>query len=370
MRTTLATFFTLISVWCFASADRSYAGVTDRPRFDPSFPCPSPRDPLAQLICSSPELSEADLLYMQAYYALRGQTAPAGLNDLRDEAIAFTKSVRAECGVPEVGSGRMPGPAAILCVERRYDEQRRHLMAQLTDVAAQEAVRPLKDHLGLQADLRTLGFLPPDAAIDGVYGTGTRAAIQTWQRVHGRPVTGFLSNADAQAIAAQVRTATAPQAAQSRPPMSAATSQPSRVEPWEADKPLEQWIDNCVDDELTARSGPRYSPVPTRVTAMLGCTLRSLKTPYWAYGPDERNLLYTRDHALLCHSRNDLDVVERDIFGNRISDVEHSDGCMVTKAGLSVTKVAAEGFHWHIAVVFKPGQAPSVWWTNVAFLRN
>ncbi len=370
MRTTFAAFFILISVLCCASAARAHAGVRDQPRFDPSFPCPSPRDPLAQLICSSPELSEADLRYIQAYYALRGQTGPGSHNALRDEAIAFTRSVRAECGVPEVGSSRMPGADAILCVERRYDEQRRDLISRLTGAAAQEAARPLRDHLGLQADLQTLGFLPPDAAIDGVYGTGTRAAIQTWQRVHGRPVTGLLSDADAKALAAQVRAPASRQPAPSGQPAQTAAPQPSRVEPWEADKPLEQWIHNCIEDGLTLRSGPHYSPAPTRVTATIGCTLRSSATPYWAYGPDETKPLYTRDYALLCSSRNDLDITERDIAAHRISDVEPSEGCMTATAGLSVTKVVADGLRWRVAVTFKPGQAHSVWWTNVAFLRN
>src|SRR5215472_9946332 len=37
----------------------------------PSFPCPKPDNPLAQLICSSPDLSQIDLWYVQAYLALR-----------------------------------------------------------------------------------------------------------------------------------------------------------------------------------------------------------------------------------------------------------------------------------------------------------
>jgi hypothetical protein len=71
----------------------------------PSFPCPSPHDPLGQLICSHPDLSQADLWYVQAYQALRAQLDPGGQSKLRQEADKFTQTVRSECGIGAPNSG-------------------------------------------------------------------------------------------------------------------------------------------------------------------------------------------------------------------------------------------------------------------------
>jgi hypothetical protein len=51
--------------------------------------------------------------------------------------------------------------------------------------------------VALQRDLQALGFLPPTATIDGVYGAATRTAISAWQRANNQPDTGFISNTDA-----------------------------------------------------------------------------------------------------------------------------------------------------------------------------
>jgi peptidoglycan hydrolase-like protein with peptidoglycan-binding domain len=44
-------------------------------------------------------------------------------------------------------------------------------------VAVAEVSRPIQQHVALQRDLAELGFAPPGAAIDGVYGPVTRSAI-------------------------------------------------------------------------------------------------------------------------------------------------------------------------------------------------
>lgn len=164
--------------------------------FGPSFPCPSPRDPLAQLVCSSPELSDADLRYVQAYQALRAQLGPSGQKTLRQDADAFVRTVRAQCGIGAPDTGMIASPAAVPCVLQHYLSQRNLLASRLTGPAAEEAARPLPTHVALQANLMALGFLKPDAVIDGVYGPATRTAILEWQQSRGRPLTGFLSNSD------------------------------------------------------------------------------------------------------------------------------------------------------------------------------
>lgn len=179
-------------------------GSSGQPRLGPSFPCPSPRDPLAMLICSSPELSQADLRMAQAYYALRAQLDPNGQNALRQEAAAFNRTVRSQCGIGTPDSGKVASPAAIPCVLQRYLTQRNLMASRLVGSASEEAERPLMTHLALQADLKALGFLPPDAEIDGVYGPATRTAILQWQQSRGRPPTPHLGNLDAAALDEQV----------------------------------------------------------------------------------------------------------------------------------------------------------------------
>ena len=63
-----------------------------------------------------------------------------------------------------------------------------------------EASRSPEEHVTLQAHLRDLGQLPQDAKIDGVYGPDTRTAIAAWQQSVSRPVTGYLSVADARSL--------------------------------------------------------------------------------------------------------------------------------------------------------------------------
>jgi len=162
----------------------------------PSFTCPSPRDPLAQLICSHPDLAQADLWYVQAYQALRAQLDPGGQSKLRQEAVAFNQTVRSQCNIGAPDSGKTASSTAIPCVQRHYMAQRDLLAGRLTGAAAEEASRPLQAHVALQGDLKSLGFLPPDADVDGVFGPVTRTAIQKWQQSRGRRLTGFLDNSD------------------------------------------------------------------------------------------------------------------------------------------------------------------------------
>ncbi|MGH9439570.1 MAG: OmpA family protein, partial [Terriglobia bacterium] len=124
-------------------------------------------------------------------------------DELTQEAIALTESVTAECRVPPVGSRISALPSAIPCVDERYRLRRDVYAARLSGTPAQEANRPLAQHIGLQQDLQTLGFLPPDAAIDGDYGPVTRAAIEAWQQSRGLTVTGFLGGNDGDLLAAQ-----------------------------------------------------------------------------------------------------------------------------------------------------------------------
>jgi hypothetical protein len=171
----------------------------------PSFPCaPAPSDALARLTCADPTLARADIRLVQTYYALRMQIGTAGQKSLRDEMLSFQVSVRQLCGLPPV-TERDQSLATLIpnmgsCIAAAYEKQRSEWSAKLSGPAAEEAARPPEQNIALQSRLKQLGFLAPDAAIDGVFGTATRSALLEWQRRNGRPVSGFFSDADAEAL--------------------------------------------------------------------------------------------------------------------------------------------------------------------------
>ena len=62
----------------------------------------------------------------------------------------------------------------------------------------------------LQGKLQALGFVPKDAVMDGVFGTGTRTALLEWQHSTGRPETGFFGDADAAVLLGATATSSSP----------------------------------------------------------------------------------------------------------------------------------------------------------------
>src|SRR5271166_5718155 len=77
----------------------------------PSFPCPAPRDPLAQLICDTPALARIDLAFVQTYQALRQQLSePVPQQALRQESVDFGLAVRSTCGIALAQSANSKAP--------------------------------------------------------------------------------------------------------------------------------------------------------------------------------------------------------------------------------------------------------------------
>jgi Putative peptidoglycan binding domain len=177
--------------------------MSARDRIGPSFKCAPGQDPLAQVICSDSNLSQIDLLFVQAYQTLRHQLDEPGQRSLRLEANDFHTSVLQECQIPAIGQIPTVTEDLLHCVKAKYLRQRGLWASRLTGPAAEEANRAIQRQLALQLKLQDLGYLSTTAEIDGVYGPATRRAISTWQAAQGRPVTGFLGNADAEALASQ-----------------------------------------------------------------------------------------------------------------------------------------------------------------------
>jgi uncharacterized protein/membrane protein implicated in regulation of membrane protease activity len=206
----------------------SKAGAIAPARIGPSFDCGQATQPLARMICASPWLSKLDLRFAQAYYALLEQVGPAGRSSLRQEAIGFTSSVATECEIPETGPARRTRH----CVADLYRRQRSLWISRLQGPAHEEATRPVRQHVALQAQLQRRGFLPATAQIDGIYGPAVRSAILAWQGASGRPETGFLSNADAAAleVAPAEPKGIAPPVSQLAPPNSSGSPPPPAQE--------------------------------------------------------------------------------------------------------------------------------------------
>ncbi|MGH7079249.1 MAG: peptidoglycan-binding protein [Acetobacteraceae bacterium] len=167
----------------------------------PSFDCKKAAEPLAQVICASPALSKLDLEFAQAYFALRQQVGPDGQSAAVQEAIDFTAGVVQTCQLPNSGPPPPASPSLVACIEGEYQRRRDAWITLLSEPAKEEATRPVEQHIALQQDLQTLGFLPASARIDGVYGAETRTAIVAWQQAQGESPTGFLDDADAAILA-------------------------------------------------------------------------------------------------------------------------------------------------------------------------
>lgn len=170
----------------------------------PSFDCAAVRTPAAQLICSSPDMSRLDLMFVQAYYAMRQQVGEAGWQTLKVEAVNFEDQTLQRCGIPLTGI-LPPDPRPwIACLAAAYERQRAVWLSRLSGPGGQEARRPIEEHVALQRDLQVIGLLPASETIDGVYGSASRTAILAWQQSQGTEPTGFLSDADAARLERQI----------------------------------------------------------------------------------------------------------------------------------------------------------------------
>lgn len=178
--------------------------AADSGRIGPSFACPrpAPADRLSQLICANPGMSREELIFAQAYQAVRHLYGPGGWKTLRAQAAAFDSRLRAACDIPASSAWHRAMPPGVpACYIAQTEADRAIWLAQMSGPAREEASRPIEQAAALQHRLVDLGFLMAGIEADGVYGDATRAAIMTWQRVaHRSDATGFMSDADARAL--------------------------------------------------------------------------------------------------------------------------------------------------------------------------
>ena len=176
-------------------------------RVGPSNDCGKADTPLMQFICADADLSRTDVEMVQPYYVLRHQVGPSGWQALMVEAINFQTQTASYCGIV---NDILPadGAALKICLSGAYRRQRSVWLARLSGDGRQEAVRPIDQHMQLQAKLQMLGFIASTDKIDGIFSTGTRAAITAWQTSAGFPATGLLGDTDASRLTASSQGAT------------------------------------------------------------------------------------------------------------------------------------------------------------------
>jgi len=204
MRMSWARQFAVTALVVMVDQVASRAQVNSETRIaGPSFSCPKPRDPLAQLVCDTPALSRFDLWFAETYQALRQQLGNQQQQmALRQEAIDFDRGVREICGIPMpqpvLGPPLPPVmPWAKDCVLQAYQRQQLSWKSRLTGVAAEEVAMSIEYRAQRQYALQELGLLTTTDPLTGVFGPLTRAAISQWQASSGRPETGLLGDTDA-----------------------------------------------------------------------------------------------------------------------------------------------------------------------------
>lgn len=262
------------------------------PLTGPSFPCPQPEDPLAQLVCSTPSLALLDMQFVQAYEALYQQAGASGQSSVRHLDLQFDMGVRTTCGIglsqASNPSPTPPPPApsgASACVIPLYQQQITLWKGMLNGAALEEANRPIQDQVALQTRLQAMGFLPAQAQMDGVFGTGTRAAIKQWQTGVGRLPTGLLGDADAQALLGST--------ASSGSNGSSVAAQVSSEPTMGTDTPAQSSAPASPTNAQNA--SPTVIPLSFQGVWSVNCTAAENNTVgYWVTGPSQI-LIYSPD---------------------------------------------------------------------------
>lgn len=275
-----------VPVMAQKSSDGRGAAATPEPvnsfsPLGPSFDCAALHTPVAELICGSPALSRLDLVFVQAYYALRWQVGPSGWQVLKVEAVDFESAMLRQCGIPLAGVLPADTTPLMACVSDAEEQQRRIWISRLNGAAAEEAQRPIEQHVALQRDLQEAGYLPPTENIDGIYGAATRTAIVEWQQAQDLPPSGFLSDADAARLEQVVQNRSVESADSPSPPPAASqlptgdrfglAPVPSTASPPEAEAANEEAAPSTVDEVPLEEDGGIFV-VPVQINGAI--TLR------------------------------------------------------------------------------------------------
>ena len=179
----------------------------------PSFDCAVHTTEVRQFICTDADLSRADLEFVQPFLVLRHVFGPSAWKALTGEAIEFHNALYETCHInPTTGALLMQPVDTKACMLTQYAKQRAIWLGRLSGAGLQEAMRPITQHIALQARLQVLGFLPASEKLDGVYSIATRTAIVNWQHSVGAVESGLIGVRDAAQLAQAAPQANSPPA--------------------------------------------------------------------------------------------------------------------------------------------------------------
>jgi hypothetical protein len=119
--------------------------------------------PPQTFVCSDAALSRADLEMAQPYCVLRQLVGRDGWDDLLHEAVGFQNQTAYDCRITD--AGELPPVQTTLktCLLAAYQAQRQVWLRRLWGRGLEEALRPIEQHIALQARLQALGYLPSTA---------------------------------------------------------------------------------------------------------------------------------------------------------------------------------------------------------------
>jgi peptidoglycan hydrolase-like protein with peptidoglycan-binding domain len=205
---------------------------------------------------------------VQAYQALRQASADDRKWSLQQEAIGFLADAQARCGLSSQGPAPPLTEQLRSCISTAYDKQRSAWITRLPPVAVPEVSRQIDKHIALQRDLSEVGYLPTSAAIDGVYGPTTRAAIAAWQKARGHPATTFLSDEEARLLSNEA-TAHRGQPLGGQPTPVTSPSRPDAYSQGVVDwSDLKRWSDSQIGEQGT---GVQYWEANRNVPGHVSC---------------------------------------------------------------------------------------------------
>jgi peptidoglycan hydrolase-like protein with peptidoglycan-binding domain len=176
----------------------------------PSFTCAGASTLIQRVICAEPSLRRLDLEALQPVYVLR-HAQPGTRDQMRDDGNALTQRVERKCRLSPDGRITHKGlREAIRCVEAEYRRQsqawRQQVAREAPGAGAEEAARPVEEHVKLHELLKKAGVLQGTQVADGIYGGVTRASIAEFQRSEAMPPHGLMSNATAERLLRRVGT--------------------------------------------------------------------------------------------------------------------------------------------------------------------
>jgi len=175
------------------TASQRASAAIDHRQLGSSFDCSRTGQNIPTLVCNDPDLRLLDLQQMQAYYALR-HASPNRQQELRTQFLAQVQALVRDCSTENI---RASGSQK-LCVTRALASMRNSWFGQLqqsgNSAAIEEAQLNISQLVSVQVSLLNRGLLPPNSALDGVYGNNTRDALTRFQNDSGILPSGFASS--------------------------------------------------------------------------------------------------------------------------------------------------------------------------------